>query len=93
MDPPTKENRSCYVCGKLGHIAKDCDSRVSKPSKEEGDERKRKFAGLTGTGGRSSWYKKGTKSYHDCNADENDSDLGRRIRQRVYEKLFKCFIS
>jgi hypothetical protein len=82
-DPPAKENRSCYVCGKLGHITKDCDCRISKPSQEEGEGRKRKFAGSNGAGGRSSWYSKGTKPYHDRNSEENDSDIGNMFTEVV----------
>ena len=67
----------------MGHIAKDCDSRVSKPSQEEEDGRKRKFSGSTGTSGRSSWYNKGTKTYNNRNTEEDDSDVGNMFTEVI----------
>jgi hypothetical protein len=65
---PSKANRTC-------HITKDCESRVSKPSQENGDGRKRKFDVSTGAGGRSSCYNKSTKIYNNRNTEEDDSDV------------------
>ena len=83
LDSLAKDNRSCYVCGKPGHIAKNCDNRVSKSSQEESDGRKRKFNGTSDVGGRSNWYNKGIKSYNNRNSEENDSDIGNMFTEVV----------
>ncbi len=40
-----KESRTCYVCGKHSHIARDFYEKVTKTTQEEDDSRKRKFPG------------------------------------------------